>query len=237
MENKFFKKYLKYKNKYLSIKQKFKQISGSNIDKYSEGRDPIESTSLLTEELSKSPNIEARKKIIRDFDSYEEYFKYARRLIYNISFFLFTNLQNIYQQGIPLDTGGLTKFYKCVETFSKEIIKEIITYGIKTKEELDVTLDLAPASYLTDPTFLNPLNIDKVKIFFKDCNIDINKYKKLNESDGFIKIGYRYKKFIEGEEIPINWLKNEMTFLSIIKRGYYESDIGIRNHLIDIIHL
>ena len=62
MENKFFKKYLKYKNKYLSIKQKLKQISGSNIDKYSEGRDPIESTSLLTEELSKSPNIEAKKK-------------------------------------------------------------------------------------------------------------------------------------------------------------------------------
>ena len=62
MENKFFKKYLKYKNKYLSIKQKLKQISGSNIDLVSEGLDRIESDSLLSEELSISPKQEEKKK-------------------------------------------------------------------------------------------------------------------------------------------------------------------------------
>ena len=236
MENKFFKKYLKYKNKYLSIKQKLKQISGSNIDLISEGPDRIESDSLLSEELSISPKQEEKKKIISytDLNSYEEYFKESKQLIYSITYFLLTKLQNYLIKGEPFNVGGYKNFFDCIKFFIKEIIKEILNYGLERKNELDTTLDLAVSPYLTDTTFLNPKNIDKIKSFIEDCKIQ--DFKELKESkDKFLRINFNFKNFKPNEEIPINWKKNEFQILSSINKPFVSDEI-IPKYLINIIY-
>lgn len=235
----YFSLYLKYKIKYL----KLKQLGGSNFVnefplKKTDSLNSISTTdsisSLLTQMLEEEKkNVE--EEIIEPIklENLEEYLEEAKELIFTIAQDLIVKDSN-YKSG-KITGVTLLEYKNCVTYFFTKLIEEIFQYAEDlTNYHLD-TKFLAVTPSLVKTEYESPYGLPIVKDFINDCKINLidNKLSKFVDNKGNRVI----KNYIgKNGEVEINWDKTYHQFRWDISRakdffeseGFYNFDKSIK---------
>lgn len=239
----YFGLYLKYKIKYL----KLKQYGGTNPGNKLEKTDSL--TSISTTESFNSlltQMLEEEKKYIEDeliepikLQTLKEYLEEAKELIFTIA-------QDLIVKNLNYKSGKITgitliEYKNCVTYFFTKLIEEIFQYAEDLTNYHDDTKFLAVNPSLVKTEYENPYDLPIVKDFLNKCRINLmeNKLSKFvdNSGDKFIK-NYIGKK----GQVEINWDKTYHQFRWDIIRaknffeseGFYNFDKSI-NYLVSLL--
>ena len=226
----YFNLYLKYKSKYL----KLKQLGGSDSVhefpiKKNDSLNSLSTTdsvnSLLTQMLEEDEKKNVEVEIIEPnkLQTLEEYLEEAKELIFTIAQDLIVKDSNYRSAKI---TGITLQEYKnCVTYFFTTLIDQIFQYAEDlTNYHLD-TKFLAVTPSLVKTEYESPYNLPTVKNFVSNCKINLkdNKLSKFEDNKGNKVI----KNYIgKNGEVNINWDKTYHQFRWDILRAknFFESE-------------